>query len=565
MKCRIPVMVQDPSNRKTDLTETISLGVDQFQCFLDGPVTDRLAVLDFHPKTGKLRKGVPIKVTDEERDLYHYEVRQETDFQASDFCARNTFGIVAQTMKMFEEADVLGRKVNWAFESPQLFIVPQAGEWTNAFYQRGSSSLQFFRFHSIRDPKKVVYTCLARDIVAHETGHAVLDGICPDLYDAVTPQSLALHEAVADLTSLIMSFRSPKLLKSVLEKTRGSIEDSSAFSAIAEEFGREAIPGNPGYLRSLKNDLKLTKEMERADPHALCKVLTGAVYTVAEMIFENEKKKALKAGRGKTEFSVSGFALFKTQELLSRMLFRALDYLPPGEVSFLDYGRAIWAADAAMHPKQGTERRWFAEQFKVRRITRSISALKVRTNYWQPVKIIGFDLDEMVSSDFVAYTFASQNREYLGIPANIPFEVQPRLDVTKQYWPSGEPKTARELIFKVSWQQSEEVGIEGFSSCLRRFTVGTTLAINWDDTQKALANGKAEINVRAKLTSAHEEGKADRELMTERLLEMGLLTPKDHPAGLDGIPSQLTAQYEIAEGLLRVRGTGKALHMMGVK
>jgi hypothetical protein len=47
---------------------------------------------------------------------------------------------------------------------------------------------------------------LSRDIVSHETGHAIIDGVAPDLYNAVTPQSLALHEAMADLAALLLAF-----------------------------------------------------------------------------------------------------------------------------------------------------------------------------------------------------------------------------------------------------------------------------------------------------------------------------------------------------------------------
>ena len=123
----------------------------------------------------------------------------------------SVFGTVLKTMRLFERDDTLGRQLSWSFNAPQLLVVPRAGEWTNAYYERDSHSLQFFYFPSVRPPYETVYTSLSHDIVAHETGHAILDGIAPDLYNAVTPQSLALHEAVADLTALMMAFKSPNL------------------------------------------------------------------------------------------------------------------------------------------------------------------------------------------------------------------------------------------------------------------------------------------------------------------------------------------------------------------
>jgi hypothetical protein len=218
---RVKIMVQDPTvaNIKgLEPIEGVEIRGEDF--FLDGPVSRRVAVLDFDPATGALVTGVSFTPPKAGGVVGHFEVELD-DLRAPAVMQTNVFGVVMQTLRMFEEPSGLGRRMRWAFDGPQLLVVPRAGEWANAFYERESHSLQFFYFD---ERGKRIFTCLSRDIVAHETGHAILDGIAPDLYDAVTPHSLALHEAIADIVALLVAFRSRQLSEAVLREQDGSIE-----------------------------------------------------------------------------------------------------------------------------------------------------------------------------------------------------------------------------------------------------------------------------------------------------------------------------------------------------
>ena len=307
-----------------------------------------------------------------------------TSPESPDFLRCNAFATVLKTMEMFEEDDTLGRRLRWGFDGPQLLIVPVAGEWANAFYERESRSLQFYYFRSQLGPP--IYTSLSHDIVSHETGHAILDGIAPDLYHAFTPQSLALHEGIADLVALVMAFRNDTLRKTVLDQTQGSIANITAFSSVAEEFGQ--AQGKPGALRQFVNEKTLDPKDEKnlvdpSEPHELSQVLTGALYTVMVKIHEALKKQYSKED-GATEFSSSGKALFVGAERFKRMIFRALDYLPPGEISFADYGRAIIASDQASHPTRGDARGWMRKEFVRRCMAKDLESLEVEEPIRRP-------------------------------------------------------------------------------------------------------------------------------------------------------------------------------------
>ena len=131
--------------------------------FLDGPACRRIAVVDFDPASGDPLPP-PAAFTPLDSNPRSGKYVADDDPTSAATIAVNTFGTVFLTVRMFEGPEGLGRKVRWAFGSEQLLVVPRAGEWANAFYDRGTRSLQFFSF--LDNAGKRVYTGLSRDIVA---------------------------------------------------------------------------------------------------------------------------------------------------------------------------------------------------------------------------------------------------------------------------------------------------------------------------------------------------------------------------------------------------------------
>jgi hypothetical protein len=556
VKIQIPVMIQDPKLSRLEGLERIreKHGVEE-DFFLDGPVSRRVAILDLDPKTGKLEPGVPFRPPTGGQTLWRYALADEDDIYAHDTIALSVFGTVLRTMYMFEEKDALGRRLAWGFGGPQLLVIPRAGERANAFYQRASRSLQFFFFPNPHQADDTVYTSLSRDIVAHETAHAILDGIAPGLYNAITPQSLALHEGVADLTAALMAFRSHSLRKAVLDKTGGSIEDAGAFGSIGEEFGLARY--NLGYLRDLRNDLGM-EDVDHGSPHELSQVLSGALYHVMEQLHKSWWQRFSPEGQP-LEFSVSGRALGVAADQFKRMIYRALDYLPPSEVSFADYGRAILAADQASHPEAGEVRRWIRSEWVRRGIVPNAQALRVRTDYAHRA-LEGVDLRELIESDWAAYKFANANRRLLRIPKDVPFAVEPRLGVTKLYYHrGGERPTVRECLFKVRWTQTEPNAISRRWPWRRRVSVGTTLAIDWQTRRiRVLLTTN-----RLRRSAEEAEQRSDRDLLLQRLAEEDLMRLDDRALAHDGRPLGSIVQAESRDGALKVKGTARMLHVIG--
>lgn len=573
MKVRLPLMVQDPvtsSLKGIRTTETFYAYGDDFY---DGPVTERMVVLDLHPNTGRLVPGVRFVPPD--KILAHYDIPkniylnatgkkiEEYDITTRQFKQAAVLAMALKTLFLFERnketnSDVIGRRLEWAFNAPQLFLVPRAGTSANAYYERASHSIQFFSFSSRKEPGQTIHTCLSRDIVSHETAHAILDAIAPELYDAVTPQSLAIHEAIADLAAACMAFESGNVADMVLQETRGEIENTTAFSSIAEEFGQARDPsGRVQYLRNLYNHTGLKDMIEESpDPHDLCQVLSGALYLLLVRIYkELIRPEIIHKYQAKPDpaYSASGEALRITSAIFRRMVFGALDYLPPGDATFADLGRAIILADRAMHSEEraATIRSWLKEEF-VRRgiITNQKDLERPADDPHEPIRI---DIDSLIASDWVAYTFAEANRNLLRIPRGVTYRIWPRY-ITSRHHKTG-PQSyveAHECIFKVSWTELEDNHYRPFPP-RRRVAAGTTLVIDLKASPPCIC---------ARLTTDRSEDHIHvRETYLRRLHEQGILKLEDQPGLQHQFPNAfITAKT--TNNALRVQATARMLHIV---
>ncbi|MDH5423291.1 MAG: hypothetical protein OEY55_15930, partial [Acidimicrobiia bacterium] len=105
MKIRAPVMIQDQmvalGKQMPEMTERIPI---EEAFFLDGPVSERVAVVDFDD-SGALRPGARFKPPSGGNTHGSYEgTNQPIDVHSDAFIQVNAFATVHKTMTMFEEA-----------------------------------------------------------------------------------------------------------------------------------------------------------------------------------------------------------------------------------------------------------------------------------------------------------------------------------------------------------------------------------------------------------------------------------------------------------------------------
>jgi hypothetical protein len=608
MEVTLPLMIQDAvSAEMKGLRRMVeSRTFDNEQFFITGPVTERIAILDFDPETGQLRPGVPfVKSADGRRDTYEVTIPNAKEDPSPEFISVNVLATILRTLELAESESALGRKVTWAFDAPQLLVIPRAGESANAFYHRDTHSLQFFYFHTPGGRK--VYTALSRDIIAHETAHAILDAVAPDLLNAFTPESLALHEAFADIVAAFMAMDSRDLVESVMDQTGGDlVAFTTAFNQVAEELGQERY-GRHG-LRDLLSIVGMDNVVTD-EPHELSLVLSSALYKVFMKTYEARLTELVAEGGHKfpdPHFSLSGRAVFEAAHQLARTCFRALDYLPPGEVSFADFGRAFIAADKVAYPEDKYElyRNFLRQAFQTRGIIPAAEALDTPVNFSLALEE-PINLDDLVESDWVAYEFANrpQVRSLLGIPDEVmSFTVHKRVRTLKTFVSAPEPQ--EDIIFRVSWDFIEPNNVGNGLPPQRRVRAGTTLVLDaWPSDLlyamqdlatspgdeglfqqpenevlekvqagyhqglsemgefgrvRALRKGKQQLYVHACLTSDRGQSQ-QRDAMLRGLVRQGLLRVRESgSAGADGATDIVG---HIRNDVLSLSHTGNMLHI----
>jgi hypothetical protein len=510
---RIPfdVYFQDPlvAARDPELAFDSDFRVPWEPGLADGPTSSRFAVVDYNGDTEaltpparwrpELRAFVGPK--DEPLDKDHTSVVQ--------FHQVNAWAIVQRTLDYFESGFGLGRRIPWAFEGNRLIIVPHAGYGENAYYDRHSKSLQFYYFE--RGDTRID-TCLSADIINHELGHAVLDGIRPNYAEALSPETAAFHEFIGDLTAILMIFRNNEFRKKIAIRTGGDLNTDNAIASIGEEFGKH-VSDRP-YLRTARSPLSMKDVANEQRPHRMSEVLTGAMFDIVLALsryYVDKRKRTVPQ------------AFWDTIQRMQAMAIQPLDLLPPIDVTFRDYALAVLRAEEVADPTDPSGyREMMLEVFSARGILSAgdIKELRAPHHVFERLDLDVFhDIDTLASSA-EAYRFVDDNRRALFIPWNA--DVTILGPFTAQKLTREARRLPKQIILQYLWR--EDVFLEGprfgrYSGQFASLPCGGTLALDqngnvlaWSRKPGTLFSG---TTMRAKTEA--EEGALRREAFRDAL------------------------------------------------
>lgn len=337
--------------------------VDRSRQFL-GPRGEYLEVVDFDPASGAFYQPI---------DLNEPALLLSDGLEPSEenpkFHQQMVYAVAMQTISNFEMA--LGRVALWSSRGDEfvrrLRIYPHALREANAYYDPEKKALLFGYFGAgagSRDlaPGSTVFTCLSQDIIVHETCHALLDGMHPRYVEPSNPDVLALHEAFADIVAIFQHFTFPGVLRRAIQDSRGQLGRSGPLVQLAQQFGQAT--GSGAALRAVGEegrppDRSLYEKLH--EPHDLGSILVSAVFEAFFDTYEGRIADLLRIATGGSGMLGEGFLhpdlvnriadeAADTAQMVLTACLRAFEYLPPVDVTFGDFLRAIVTADREANP-----------------------------------------------------------------------------------------------------------------------------------------------------------------------------------------------------------------------
>ena len=364
---RLTIVAQDPGVREDGgiLLAQVDVPAERLA---PGPRGYRVHVIDYDATSTTLYRPAPFRfdragvLVDEFESASNAAILRDPRFHA-----QNVYTIVMRTLARFEFA--LGRRVSWAFEGHQIKVIPHAFADANAFYSEHDEALMFGYFAG---RKGNVFTCLSHDVIAHETTHAILDGLRSRYTDPSSPDQGAFHEGFADLVALLSVFSLRNVVEAVLGRHVGekdkepthprfiheralgatALRESLLFG-LAEQMGQELSAVRGSALRqsaTLHPSPRHLGEREFQEPHRRGEVLVAAVLNAFIDILVARFRGLRKVRGGYMDGARVAAEAAEAADYLLTMVIRAIDYTPATHIEFGDFLSAVLTADHEIRP-----------------------------------------------------------------------------------------------------------------------------------------------------------------------------------------------------------------------
>jgi hypothetical protein len=382
-----------------------------------GPAGARVKVVDYDGARRRYYEPV---------DLDHPDVLHNRGLEPSEsdpkFHQQMIYTVAMKVIENFERA--IGRRFNFWKQQP-LLMLPHAFRGANAYYDRKLGAVLFGYFRADEQdpgpnlPGQTVFACLSHDIIAHEFTHAILDRLKPYFLEPSNQDVQAFHEGFADLVALFQHFAFRDFLQDAIQQQHTNLSEPSLLVDLARQFGYASGMGQSLRSAIAKPERHLSPAVWEC--HDRGAILVAAVFDTFFKVYQRRIQDLLRIATGGSGVLPQGHLhpdlvaraaaeAGATAQSLLTMCIRALDYLPPVDVTFGDYLRALVTADCELIAVDLLDQRGaLIEAFRLRGIyPGAITSLAEESVVWEPaparfprVPIVSQKLAELVNPPYV--------------------------------------------------------------------------------------------------------------------------------------------------------------------
>jgi hypothetical protein len=257
-----------------------------------------------------------------------------------------------------------------------------------------------------------------------------------------------------------------KLRQDQADETRGDFSKAATISSIAEQFGK-AVEGRP-YLRTANNEFKMSDKVSETDPHGLSEVLTGAMFEMLKRLAKNYMKEEVddpvQPRKRQKKARTPRQAFWDATVRMQHLAIQPLDLLPPVEVQFRDYAKAVCRSQQLGDPLDPEcYYGMLLDVFEKREILTPAEVAELKEPAYLTDRLpfsVPHSIDDISRSRAAAYRFLDDNREALLIPAYQDFQVADLYDAKKR----GRQNLAlpRQIVVQYVWREEVLLDSERF-------------------------------------------------------------------------------------------------------
>jgi Restriction endonuclease len=185
----------------------------------------------------------------------------------------------------------------WQNGSKQIKVGIRSLDDLNSFYSRDRIELGFRK-----QDDAVIRLCDSPETVAHDLGHAVLDILRPDLWNAAFHEAAAFHESFASVSEVLSTLQLESYRRAIIRETGGYLHHASRLTRSSEQLGDAIRKVTPDAVPSrgvreiftpflYEDPLKLFPsspwQMLSSEPHSFGRIFSGALIQVLSAMFRS--------------------------------------------------------------------------------------------------------------------------------------------------------------------------------------------------------------------------------------------------------------------------------------